>query len=62
MPSLWSNLAAVWSLLLLLAVIGTLLWFLYSFFLRRIIRARRIASARMRRMMREAAERESGAE
>jgi hypothetical protein len=53
MPSLWSNLAAVWSLLLLLAVIGTLLWFLYSFFLRRIIRARRIASARMRRMMRE---------
>ncbi len=62
MPSLWSNLAAVWSLLLLLAVIGTLLWFLYSFFLRRMIRARRIASARMRRMMREAAERESGAE
>jgi len=53
MPSLWSNLAAVWSLLLLLAVIGTLLWFLYSFFLRRIIRARMIASARMRRMMRE---------
>ena len=53
MSSLWSNLAAVWSLLLLLAVIGTLLWFLYSFFLRRIIRARRIASARMRRMMRE---------
>ncbi len=62
MPSLWSNLAAVWSLLLLLAVIGTLLWFLYSFFLQRMIRARRIASARMRRMMREAAERESGAE
>jgi len=60
MPSLWSNLAAVWSLLLLLAVIGTLLWFLYSFFLRRMIRTRRIASARMRRMMREAAEREAG--
>jgi hypothetical protein len=62
MPSLWSNLAAVWSLLLLLAVIGTLLWFLYSFFLRRIIRARRIANAHLKRILREAAERESGGE
>jgi len=60
MTSLWSNLAAVWSLLLLVAVIGTLLWFFYCFFLRRIIRVRRIANARLKRMMREAAERESG--
>jgi hypothetical protein len=62
MGSLWSNLAAVWSLLLLVAVIGTLLWFFYWFFLRRMIRVRRIANARLKRMMREAAERESGGE
>lgn len=60
MTSLRSNLAAVWSLLLLVAVIATLLWFFSWFFLRRIIRVRRIANARLKRMMREAAERESG--
>jgi hypothetical protein len=53
-----SNAAAIWSLLLLLAVIGTLAWFLYWFGLRRLIRARRIATSRDRRMLREAAERE----
>ncbi len=57
-----TNLAAVWSLLLLVAVIGTLLWFFYWFFLRRMIRVRRIANARSKRMMREAAERDSGGE
>jgi hypothetical protein len=62
MASLRSNLAAVWSLLLLVAVIGTLVWFFYWFFLRRMIRIRRIANARLKRMMREAAERESGGE
>jgi hypothetical protein len=62
MKSLWSNLAAVWSLLLLVVVIGTLLWFFYWFFLRRMIRVRRIANARLKRMMREAAARESGGE
>jgi hypothetical protein len=58
MKTLLSNAAALWNLLLLLAVIGTLLWFAYWFGLRRLIRARRIASSRDRRMLREAAERE----
>jgi hypothetical protein len=58
MKTLLSNVAAIWNLLLLLAVIGTLVWFLYWFGLRRLIRARRIASSRDRRMLREAAERE----
>jgi uncharacterized membrane protein (DUF373 family) len=56
------NAAAIWNLILLLVVIGTLGWFLYWFLLRRLIRARRIAGARERRMLREAAERESAAQ
>jgi hypothetical protein len=58
MKTLLSNFAAVWNLLLLLAVIGTLGGFFYWFGLRRLIRAKRIASSRDRRMLREAAERE----
>ncbi len=58
MKTLLSNAAAIWNLLLLLAVIGILVWFFYWFGLRRLIRARRIASSRDRRMLREAAERE----
>jgi hypothetical protein len=58
MKSLLSNVAAVWNLVLLLAVIGTLGGFFYWFGLRRLIRAKRIASSRDRRMLREAAERE----
>jgi phosphotransferase system glucose/maltose/N-acetylglucosamine-specific IIC component len=58
--SILSNAAALWNLILLLAVIGTLVWFLYGFVFRRLVRARRIAGARDRRMLREAAERESG--
>jgi hypothetical protein len=58
MKTLLSNAAAIWNLLLLLAVIGTLVWFFYWFGLRRLIRARRITSSRDRRMLREAAERE----
>jgi hypothetical protein len=58
MKTLLSNAAAIWNLLLLLAAIGTLVWFLYWFGLRRLIRARRIATSRDRRMLREAAERE----
>lgn len=54
------NFAALWNLLLFVASIGVLVWFLYWFVLRRIIRARRIAGARERRMLREAAEREAG--
>jgi len=58
MKTLLSNAAALWNLLLLLAAIGTLAWFFYWFGLRRLIRARRIATCRDRRMLREAAERE----
>jgi predicted permease len=58
MKTLLSNFAAIWNLILLLAVIGILFWFFYWFGLRRIIRAKRIASSRDRRMLREAAERE----
>jgi peptidoglycan/LPS O-acetylase OafA/YrhL len=57
-----SNLAALWNLLLLLAVLALLGWFLYWFVLRRLVRARKIAGARDRRMLREAAERESSNE
>jgi hypothetical protein len=56
--TLLSNLAAFWNLALLIAVIGTLVWFCYWFVLRRLIRVRRITHARDRRMLREAAERE----
>jgi phosphotransferase system glucose/maltose/N-acetylglucosamine-specific IIC component len=58
--SLLSNAAAFWNLILLLAVIGILSAFLYGFVFRRLVRKRRIAGARDRRMLREAAERESG--
>ena len=51
------NLVAAWNLLLLFIVLATLAWFLYAFVLRRLIRARRIANARDRRLLREAAER-----
>ena len=47
------NVLALASVALLLVAIGTLLWFFYWFFLRRLLRARRIANARFRRMMRE---------
>lgn len=46
------------NLMLWLLAAGTLAWFLFYFFLRRLIRARRIAHARERRLLREAAERE----
>jgi hypothetical protein len=58
MKTLLSNAAAIWNLILLLAAIGILVWFFYWFGLRRLIRAKRIASSRDRRMLREAAERE----
>ena len=51
------NFAAMGNFLLLLLAAGTLSWFLFYFFLRRLIRARRIANARERRLLREAAER-----
>ncbi len=52
------NLAAIGNLMLMLLSAGVLAWFLFYFLLRRLIRARRIAHARERRMLREAAERE----
>jgi len=60
MTTLLNSLGAVWNLLLLVLAGGSLLWFLCWFVLRRLVRARRIAGARDRRMLREAAERESG--
>jgi len=60
MTKLLFNAAALWNLILLLAAIVVLAWFLYWFVLRRLIRARKIGGARERRMLREAAERELG--
>ena len=58
MTTFFSSTAALWNLILLLAAIATLVGFLYWFVLRRLIRARRIAGVRERRLLREAAERE----
>ncbi len=55
------NAAAMWNLILL-AALAILSWFFYWFGLRRLIRARKIAGVRDRRMLREAAERESEGE
>lgn len=52
-----TNLAAFWNLVLLAAVFVTLGWFFYAVFLKKLLRARRIAIVRERRLMREAAER-----
>lgn len=60
MTNFLSGVANFWNLALLLAVVATLLWFIYSFALRRVIRARRIEALRMKRLMREAAERKAG--
>jgi hypothetical protein len=56
-----SGVATLWNLTLFFVVVATLVWFLYSFALRRIIRARRIEGLRMKRLMREAAERKTEA-
>ena len=57
MVSFFSSLAALWELTLLVAAMGVLLWFIYRIYLRIILRARRIAHARDKRLLREAAER-----
>lgn len=57
MMNFLSGVANLWNLALLLVVLGTLVWFIYSFALRRLLRARRIEGLRNRRLMREAAER-----
>ncbi len=46
-------LANVWSLGLVIAVAATLGWFVYSIFFRRLLRVRRIANIRLRRMLDE---------
>jgi len=50
--------ATTWNLLLFVITVGVLLWFVYSIYMRRVLRARRIAAARMRRLMEEARDRE----
>jgi len=59
MTGLLRSFAALWNLALLCASLAVLVWFIYWFVLRRLVRAKRIASAHDRRMLREAAERES---
>jgi len=51
------NLLAFSNLGLFLFAAAALLWFLYRVILRKILRARRIANARMRRMIEEAGQR-----
>jgi hypothetical protein len=58
MVDLLKNIANVWSLTLLAAVAASLLWFIYSVCLRKLIRARKISSAREKRLLKEAALRE----
>jgi len=50
----------LWSLGLLLAAGLTLAWFVYSVCLRRLLRVRRIANIRLRRMLRDQESSESG--
>ena len=61
MTILLRALGNLWGLLLLAATAGTLLRFLYSIYFARLLRARRIAAIRMRRLVEEAAERDSAA-
>jgi drug/metabolite transporter (DMT)-like permease len=51
------NFLALGNLAIFVLAALVLAWFLYAVFLRRILRARRIANARMKRLMREAHER-----
>jgi type IV secretory pathway VirB3-like protein len=53
-----NHLAAFWNLMLLIAVFLVLGGFFYTLVIRRMLRVRRIANARDRRLLREAAERE----
>jgi hypothetical protein len=47
------GLANLWGLGLVVAVAATLVWFVYSVFLKRLLRVRRIANIRLRRMLEE---------
>ncbi len=57
MMNFLSGVASLWNLALLIVALGTVIWFIYSFALRRLMRARRIEGLRNKRLMREAAER-----
>jgi len=55
-PSFGDILAGIanwWSLALIVGTVGTLLWFVYSLWFRRLWRARRIANLRLKRMLEE---------
>ena len=47
------GIANLWSLALIVAVVITLAWFVYTIFLKRWLRVRRIANIRLRRMLEE---------
>ena len=50
------NVFALSNVLIFVFAVAVLAWFFYAVILRRLLRARRIANARMKRMMHEAAE------
>jgi len=54
-----SGVATLWNLALFVVVLTTLAWFIYSFALRRLLRARRIRAIREKRLLQEAAERKA---
>jgi len=60
MINLLKSIVNFWGLALLLVVAGTLLWFIYTVCLRKLIRARKISGARAKRLLREAAGRGAG--
>jgi hypothetical protein len=53
MADLFRGLANVWGVGLIVAAAGTLAWFVYSVCLRRLLRVRRIANIRLRRILEE---------
>ena len=56
------DLLSLSSVALVLFSFGTLVWFVYWFFLRRMLRVRRIANARLARILREGGDAEQGEE
>jgi len=50
---LLAGIANCWSLALILGTVGTLLWFVYSLWFRRLWRVRRIANIRLKRTLEE---------
>ncbi len=50
------SLLTIFSISLLFVAVGTLLWFVYRVLLRRLVRARRIANIRLKRIMDQAQE------